>query len=96
MEILPSSIGISTEGKQGLRATVAAAVKTDLLDWATLCSFGLRTREGRPPFFMRSGDRRNSVMLASVLLDMFADAALSTRLCKYGLAAIIDGVSSSG
>ena len=55
----------------------------------------MRTREGLAPFFTRSGDRRNSVMLASVLLDMFADDALSTTLCKYDLTLRIAGISSS-
>ena len=87
---------IDTGGELGLRATVAAAVKTFLRDGLLRSAFGLRTREGRPPFFMRSGDSRNSVMLASVLLDMFADDALSTTLCKYDLALKIAGISSSG
>ena len=65
-----------------MRATVAAAVTTFLRDGLLRSAFGFWTREGRPPFFMRSGDSRNSVMLASVFSDNFADVALSTTLCK--------------
>ena len=79
-----------------MRATVAAAVTTILRDGLLRSAFGLRTREGRPPFFMRSGDSRNSVMLASVLLDNLADVALSTTLCKNDLTPTTAGVSSSG
>jgi hypothetical protein len=67
VEILPSSIGISTEGQHGLHATVEAAVITVFGDGLFCCALGLRTREGLSPFFLtRSGERRNSDMLESV------------------------------
>ncbi len=44
VEILPSSIGLSTEGQHGLRATVEAAVITVFGDSLFCCDLGLRTR----------------------------------------------------
>ena len=66
-EVLPSIIGSSTEGEHGLRATVAAGMTAALLDGVHRCSFGLRTSKGLLPLFTSSGDKRNSVMLSSVL-----------------------------
>ena len=65
---LPSTIESSTEEEHGLRATVAAAVIT-ALGYGVRCTTGLRTRVGLSPFFTRRGERRKSVMLASVNCD---------------------------
>ena len=65
---LPSTIESSTEEEHGLRATVAAATIT-ALGYGLCCATGLRTRVGLSPFIMRRGERRKSVMLASVNCD---------------------------
>ena len=59
-------IGRSTCGEHDLRGTVAVAVITSLGDVALCCAFGLATRGGLSPFYMRSGERRKFDMLVSV------------------------------
>ena len=68
----PRSIGGSIEGEHGLRETVAAAVITNFGDVVLCAAFGLTPRGGLSPFFMRSGERRKSDMLAVEVKQPFS------------------------